>query len=362
MVYVMQELAVLLGSMAGAGAAVVMRWFPRGDGTRLQRVGAGGAGGRIREQAGALGVERDILNKTIARLYEGGGGGELSAAQRDRLLLKYQHQLGVVLAKIDRLEAAQKHPDLGPVGDGLITLMDQKLSGLDNRLYELSAKISTSGLQAGGGDKKEKDGKKVADAVAVAEPQRRVGEEAAVETGAAVAKAVPAAVAAAAVAEPSVTEKAGGGGGGVQIPAVGAGPKHPVEITTLTTIPRRMTAGYPFDDRLSEGGAAQPGQAGGDVAPKPEEGGTGGMAPAVTRGGDDDVAAIRDGRDEDAKLPEPRRVPAPGGEGEDATGAAVGGHGDIGISDDDDDDDGDDLERIKGNILKTLSKLEQAEV
>jgi len=33
---------------------------------------------------------------------------------------------------------------LGPVGDGLITLMDQKLSKLDDRLYELSSKMISS--------------------------------------------------------------------------------------------------------------------------------------------------------------------------------------------------------------------------
>ena len=31
---------------------------------------------------------------------------------------------------------------MGPIGDGLITLMDQKLSRLDDRLYELSSKIA----------------------------------------------------------------------------------------------------------------------------------------------------------------------------------------------------------------------------
>ena len=36
---------------------------------------------------------------------------------------------------------------MGPVGDGLISLMDQKLSKLDNRLYELSSKISNSKIQ-----------------------------------------------------------------------------------------------------------------------------------------------------------------------------------------------------------------------
>jgi hypothetical protein len=58
-------------------------------------------------------------------------------------LLKYQHQLGIVLARLEKLEDASHHPDLGPIGDGLITLMDQKLSKLDDRLYELSSKIAT---------------------------------------------------------------------------------------------------------------------------------------------------------------------------------------------------------------------------
>ena len=48
-----------------------------------------------------------------------------------------------MLAKIEKLEDASHHPDLGPIGDGLITLMDQKLSRLDDRLYELSSKIAT---------------------------------------------------------------------------------------------------------------------------------------------------------------------------------------------------------------------------
>ena len=53
----------------------------------------------------------------------------------------------MILAKLEKLEQASKHPDLGPVGDGLISLMDQKLSKLDDRLYDLSSKISNSKIQ-----------------------------------------------------------------------------------------------------------------------------------------------------------------------------------------------------------------------
>ena len=52
--------------------------------------------------------------------------------------------MGIILARLEKLEQASNHPDLGPVGDGLITLMDQKLSKLDDRLYELSSKVTSS--------------------------------------------------------------------------------------------------------------------------------------------------------------------------------------------------------------------------
>ena len=98
-----------------------------------------GANTHIVSQLHALQIEKDILTKTIARLYQ--NESDLTKIQKDRLLLKYQHQIGVVITRIEKLENASKHPDLGPLGDGLITLMDQKLSQLDQRLYELTSKI-----------------------------------------------------------------------------------------------------------------------------------------------------------------------------------------------------------------------------
>jgi len=104
-----------------------------------------GSNSQIVSQLNSLEIEKDILTKTIARLYQ--NESDLTKIQKDRLLLKYQHQLGVVITRIEKLENASKHPDLGPLGDGLITLMDQKLSQLDQRLYELTSKIQVAQTQ-----------------------------------------------------------------------------------------------------------------------------------------------------------------------------------------------------------------------
>jgi len=133
----MQEIVLILSSLAGVATAAAVRKMPR-DKNQLLSLGASS---HIKSQINSLKIEKDILTKTISRLYQ--TESEFSKIQKDKLLLKYQHQLGVILARLEKLEQASHHPDLGPVGDGLITLMDQKLSKLDDRLYELSSKIVT---------------------------------------------------------------------------------------------------------------------------------------------------------------------------------------------------------------------------
>ena len=134
----MQEIVLILSSIAGVATAAAVRKMPR-DKNQLLSLGASS---HIKNQINSLKIEKDILTKTISRLYQ--AEDEFSKIQKDKLLLKYQHQLGIILAKLEKLEQASKHPDLGPVGDGLISLMDQKLSKLDDRLYDLSSKMANS--------------------------------------------------------------------------------------------------------------------------------------------------------------------------------------------------------------------------
>lgn len=134
----MQELVLVLGSVAGACTAVAIDKIPKRKNDKFV-IRTNPA---IKNQIQSLKIEKDILTRTISRLYQQEAG--LSKIQRDKLLLRYQNQLGLVITKIEKLEAASKHPDLGPLGDGLITLMDQKLSQLDQKLHEISSKITVA--------------------------------------------------------------------------------------------------------------------------------------------------------------------------------------------------------------------------
>jgi len=136
----MQEIAIILSSLVGVATAAAIRKTPRNKSQLLSI----GASSHIKGQINSLKIEKDILTKTISRLYQ--TDSDLPKIKRDKLLLRYQHQLGIILAKLEKLEEVSKHPDLGPVGDGLITLMDQKLSKLDDRLYELSSKITPANI------------------------------------------------------------------------------------------------------------------------------------------------------------------------------------------------------------------------
>lgn len=144
------EIALVLSSLAGAATAATINKFPK----TKNKMPLLGANSHIRAQIDSLKIEKEILQKTISRLY--GEPTTLTKVQVDKLLSRYQYQLGVILAKIEKLEQASKYPDLGPLGDGLMTLMDQKLSALDKRLADISSKIQVAQLEKVEAKKEEK--------------------------------------------------------------------------------------------------------------------------------------------------------------------------------------------------------------
>ena len=96
----------------------------------------------MKNEINSLILERDILTKTIFRVYQ--QDSQLTKIQRDKLLTRYQHQLGVVVAQIEQLGNSMKHADVNPLDEGMFAAMDQKLSRMDEKLREISSQISPS--------------------------------------------------------------------------------------------------------------------------------------------------------------------------------------------------------------------------
>ncbi|MBT5200778.1 MAG: hypothetical protein HOK63_07710 [Thaumarchaeota archaeon] len=315
----MQEIVILLSSLAGVATAAAVRKMPR-DKNQLLSLGASS---HIKSQIGSLKIEKDILTKTISRLYQ--TDSDFTKIQKDKLLLKYQHQLGVILAKLEKLEQASNHPDLGPVGDGLITLMDQKLSKLDDRLYELSSKM-TSKIQTSEikepeiNEAKQKISKTIKDTF---------NFEKSKET-----KINP-----------------------IEIPATKS--RQSFELTTLTNISRKEPK-FPLFEKEGVKPMPQPKIIQTElikpkeeivqeiITPKPKIEDKIEIIQEVVANPEPKLETKPDIEKEVAKITEHKALPEPK------------------IKpitlDDDFDDDTDDLDKIKGNIMKVLSKLDQAEV
>ena len=62
----MQEIVLILSSLAGVATAVAVRRMPR-DKNQLLSLGASS---QIKNQISFLKIEKDILTKTISRLYQ----------------------------------------------------------------------------------------------------------------------------------------------------------------------------------------------------------------------------------------------------------------------------------------------------
>ncbi|MDH5415833.1 MAG: hypothetical protein OEW55_01150 [Nitrosopumilus sp.] len=317
----MQEIALILSSLAGVATAAAVRKMPR-DKNQLLSLGASS---HIKSQMNSLKIEKDILTKTISRLYQ--ADTEFSKIQKDKLLLKYQHQLGIVLAKIEKLEQASKHPDLGPVGDGLITLMDQKLSKLDERLYELSSKIVTSKVET-----KDKEIKK--------EVKQNIPESFKNTFNFDIPKKT----------DPKT----------IETPAMRS---KSFELTTLTNISRNEPKFPLFEKeekqvikqmpqpRVMQTELIKPKEEIVEkiIQPKPKVEDKTEIIQSVAPKPEVSLETKPDINKEVAKITEHKALPEP--EKPKTT-----------TLDDDFDDDTDDLDKIKGNIMRVLSKLDQAEV
>jgi hypothetical protein len=319
----MQEIVIILSSLAGVATAAAVRKAPRNK----QQLLSIGASSHIKSQISSLKIEKDILTKTISRLYQ--TDSDLSKIHRDKLLVKYQHQLGIILAKLEKLEDASKHPDLGPVGDGLITLMDQKLSKLDDRLYELSSRISTATISIPE-IKKEKAPEiinPVSESVQKRESQNEIKPKKSIFNFE--------------KPNPKKSEP-------VVIPPTNS--RQSFELTTLTKFSKKEPKFPLFEEKIKVKEQIVKEV----IQPKPE------IQEKIeilqTPSAQKPIVKFETKPDltrEVKKITQFKALPDPQKEKLDSR---------INIEDDFDDDDTDDLDKIKGEIMNVLSKLDQAEV
>ncbi len=94
-----------------------------------------------KNEANSLIIERDILIKTIFRVYQ--QGSNLTKIQRDKLLTRYQHQLGVIVSKLEELGNAMRNTGTNHSNESLFAAMEQKLSRIDERLKDMSSQITS---------------------------------------------------------------------------------------------------------------------------------------------------------------------------------------------------------------------------
>lgn len=136
----MQDIAIILGSLAGvATAAVAIRIASKSN--------RAPDAPQATEEVRHLEIERDILTKTIARLYETDSG--LTNSQRDGLLIKYQRQMEAIQIKMQRLKHAgssNSGKEIGGMSD-LMIRVDEKLSRLDERIHELSSSMAETKMR-----------------------------------------------------------------------------------------------------------------------------------------------------------------------------------------------------------------------
>jgi len=85
-----------------------------------------------KNEINTLVLEHDILTKTIFRLYQ--QDSQLTKIQRDKLLTRYQYQLGIITAKIKKLGEIITNKDANTLEERLVSVIEQKFSSMDKKI------------------------------------------------------------------------------------------------------------------------------------------------------------------------------------------------------------------------------------
>ncbi|MDQ3869511.1 MAG: hypothetical protein M3250_08130 [Thermoproteota archaeon] len=101
-----------------------------------------------KEELQSLQFEKSLISQSITRVYEASYEGKIDLIERDRLLLKYKQQIDSYNKKIEDLQPLVDISELADMRNGLVSLLEGRITAIDHKLAEISGKygISTSDI------------------------------------------------------------------------------------------------------------------------------------------------------------------------------------------------------------------------
>ena len=136
---------ILLGAISGA---VIVNRISRSKNSLKKRERFIKPFGTTKEELQSLQFEKSLLSQSITRVYEASYEGKIDLIERDRLLLKYKQQLDSYNKKIEDLQSLVDISELADMRNGLVSLLEGRITAIDHKLAEISNKygISTSDI------------------------------------------------------------------------------------------------------------------------------------------------------------------------------------------------------------------------
>jgi hypothetical protein len=97
----------------------------------------------------SLYFEKNLVAQIIAQIYNAIEKGEIDKLEADRLLLKYNQDLESYNNRAAQLEPTVEFAEINHMRNGLVSLIEERISSMDEKLNELSKRIGTSYYRIG---------------------------------------------------------------------------------------------------------------------------------------------------------------------------------------------------------------------
>ncbi len=140
------EIAIITGSsIAGAISAAFIARLSRSTGSDKRQPRSTGA---ARAELLSLLFEKNLASEAITHVYEANQEGRIDRLERDRLLLKYKLQLDSLNERIGHLQPVADYADLTELRNNLVSLLENKISALDQKLLEIKSGVAHDDVDA----------------------------------------------------------------------------------------------------------------------------------------------------------------------------------------------------------------------